>query len=67
MDRSPEFLFKTSYLYVSIKNWSCFRWTLGGAIFVPRALFGANKFKYGPLGNIRELDLVVSNQEILYV
>ena len=39
----------------------------GGAMFVPRALFGANKFKYGPLGNIRDLDLVVSNQEILYV
>ena len=24
-------------------------------------------FKYGPLGDIRDLDLVVSNQEILYV
>ena len=26
-----------------------------------------SKFKYGPLGGIRDLDLVVSNQEILYV
>ena len=26
-----------------------------------------SKFKYGPLGNIRDLDLVVSNQEILHV
>ena len=26
-----------------------------------------SKFKYGPLGDIRDLDLVVSNQEILYV
>ena len=26
-----------------------------------------SKFKYGPLGDIRDLDLVGSNQEILYV
>ena len=40
LDRSPECLFKTSNLYGSIKNWPCSWWTLGGAIFVPRALFG---------------------------
>ena len=38
-------------------------WTLGGAIFVPRALFGANL----NMDDIRALDLLVSNQEILYV
>ena len=42
-------------------------WTLGGAIFVPRALFGANLSMVNPLGDIRDLDQVVSNQEILYV
>ena len=26
-----------------------------------------SKFKYGPLGDIRDRDLLVSNQEILYV
>ena len=26
-----------------------------------------SKFKYGPLGDIRDLDLVVPDQEILYV
>ena len=25
-----------------------------------------SKFKYGPLGDIRDLDLVVSNQDVLY-
>ena len=37
------------------------------AIFVPRALFGANLNMVNPLGDIRDLDQVVSNQEILYV
>ena len=40
---------------------------LGGAIFVARALFGANLNMVHPLGDIRDQDLVVSNQEILYV
>ena len=40
---------------------------IGGAIFVPRALFGANLNMVHPLGDIRDLDLVVSNQENLYV
>ena len=35
--------------------------------FCPRALFGANLNIVHPLGDIRDLDLVVSNQEILYV
>ena len=37
------------------------------AIFVPRALFGANLNVVNPLGDFRGLDLPVSNQEILYV
>ena len=37
------------------------------AIFVPRALFGANLNVVNPLGDIRGLDLPVPNQEILYV
>ena len=40
---------------------------LGGAIFVPRAIFGANLDMVYPLSDIRDLDLVVSNQKILYV
>ena len=40
---------------------------LGGIIFVPRAIFGANLNKVYPLGDIRDLELVVSNPEILYV
>ena len=42
LNRSPESLFKTSNLYVSIINWPCSWWTLGGAIFVPITLFGAH-------------------------
>ena len=42
-------------------------WALGEAILVPRALFGANLNMVHPLGDIRDLDLLVSNQEILYV
>ena len=42
-------------------------WTLGGAIFVPRAIFGAILNIVYPLDDIRDLDLVVSNREILYV
>ena len=41
--------------------------TLGGAIFVPRALFRANLNMVHPLGDIWDQDLAVSNQEILYV
>ena len=67
LDRSPEFLFKTLNLYVSIKNWPCSGEPLMGAIFVPRALFGANLNMIHPLGDIRDLYLLVSNQEILYV
>ena len=51
------YLFKTDMLW----------WTLGGAIFVPRALFGANLNMVNPLVDIRDLDLVVSNQETLFV
>ena len=36
-------------------------------MFVPRALFGAILDMVHPLGDIRDLGLVVSNQEILYV
>ena len=42
-------------------------WTLGGAIFVPRTLFRENLNMVHPLGDIWDQDLVVSNQEILYV
>ena len=42
-------------------------WALGEAIFVPRALLGAKLNMVHPLGDIRDLDLLVSNQEILYV
>ena len=35
--------------------------------FVPRALFEANLNMVHPLDDIRDLDLVVSNQESLYV
>ena len=60
LDRSPEFLFKTSNLYLLkmtmllVNPW----WD---------HLCSQSKFKYGPLGDIRDLDLVVLNQEILYV
>ena len=37
------------------------------AIFVPRALFGANLNVVNTLCDFRGLDLPVSNQEILYV
>ena len=37
------------------------------AISVPRALFGAHLNMVIPLGDIRDLDLLVSNQESLYV
>ena len=40
-------------------------WTLYGTIFVRRALFGANLNMVHPLGDIRDLDLVVSNQVAL--
>ena len=65
--RSPEFLFKTSNLYVSIKNWSCSGEPLVGSFFGARALFWANLNTIHPLGDIRDQDLVVLNQEILYV
>ena len=51
------YLFKTDHALV-IPWW---------AIFVPRALFRANLNMVHPLGDIRDQDLVVSNQEILYV
>ena len=35
-------------------------------LFCPQSSIWS-KFKYGPLGDIRDLDLVVSNQEILHV
>ena len=35
--------------------------------WVPRAVFGANLNMVHPLGDIRDLDLLVANQEILYV
>ena len=35
--------------------------------FVHRALFGASLNMVHPLADIRDLDLLVSNQEILYV
>ena len=56
LDRSPEIFFKTSYLYVSIKTDPALvnPWW-------PRALFGANLNTVYPLGDIRNLDLVVSN------
>ena len=38
-----------------------------GAIFVHRAVFGAYLNMVHPLGDIRDLDLVISNREILYV
>ena len=63
LERSPEsfkplifmYLLKTDHALVS-------PWL---AIF-PRSSI-LSKFKYGPLGDIRDLVLVVSNQEILYV
>ena len=42
-------------------------WTLDGAIFVSRALYGANLNMVHPLGDIRDLDPVVLNQESLFV
>ena len=62
LGRSPECLFKTSNLYVSIKT----DHAPGEPFFCPQSSFWSI-FKYGPLGDIRDLDLVVSNQEILYV
>ena len=64
LERSPEFfkprifmyLLKTDHALVS--PW----W----AIF-PRSSILSKFKKYGPLGDIRDLVLVVSNQEILYV
>ena len=55
------YLLKTM-VSIKTKLW----WTLGGTIAVPRALFGAYLNMVHPLGDIRDLDLVVSNQEILY-
>ena len=62
LDRSPEYLFKTSNLYVSIKTDHAPGEPLVGPFLSPELYF-----KYGPLGDIRDLDLEVSNQEILYV
>ena len=59
LDRSPEFLFKASKLTMLLVN----RWR---GHFCPKS-FIWSKFKYGSLGDIRDLDLVGSNQEILYV
>ena len=42
LDRSPEVLFKTSNLYISIKTDHALDEPLAGGIFVPRAPFGAN-------------------------
>ena len=39
---------------------------LVGQFLSPRSSIWS-KFKYGPLGGIRDLDLVVSNQDILYL
>ena len=66
LDRSPEFLFKTSHLYVSIKNWPCSGEPLVVPYFVPRAIFGANLNMVYPLDDIKDPDLVVSNKEISY-
>ena len=67
LDRSPEFLFKTSNLYESITNQAPGEPLVGVPDHVcPQRSFWS-KFKYGPLGDIRDLDLVVSSQEILYV
>ena len=58
LDRSPEFLFKTLNLYVSIKTDHALvnPWWVN---FVPRALFGANLNMVHPLGDIRDLVLLV--------
>ena len=40
---------------------------LVGPFLSPRTLFGANFNIDHPLGDIRDLDLVASNQESLYV
>ena len=65
LDRSPVFLFKTSNLYVSIEKLTTL---LMNPLWGPFSLeFYLEQTKYGPLGDIRDLDLVVSNQEILYV
>ena len=66
LDRSPEFIFKTSYLYESIKKLIMLLVTPLWGHFCPQISIWS-KFKYGPLGDIRDLDLVVSNQEILYI
>ena len=68
LDRSPEFLFKISYLYESIiTNQAPGDPLVGVPDHVCPQSSIWSKFKYGPLGDIRDLDLVVSSQEILYV
>ena len=67
LDRSSEFLFKTSNLYVFIGNWPRSGEPLVGPFLSPRAVFRANLNMVLPLGDILDQDLVVSNQEILYV
>ena len=66
LDRSPESLFKTSNLYVSIKKLTMLLVNPWWGHFCPHNSVWST-FKYGPLGDIRDLDLVVSKQEILYV
>ena len=65
LDRSPEFLFKTSYLYLSIKTDFALDEPLAGPFLSPELLLEQIYIWFTV--DIRDLDLVVSNQEILYV
>ena len=66
LDSSPEFLFKPLISLYLLKTDHALVSPWWGH-FVTRALLGANLNMAHPLGEFRDLDQVVSNQEVLYV
>ena len=66
LDRSPEFLFKTLNLLYLLKTDLALVNPWWGH-FCPNSSIWTNLNIVYPLGDIRDLDLLVSNQEILYV
>ena len=63
LDRSPEYFLKSLIYMYLLKTDKLLVNPLWGH-FCPQSSIWC-KFKYGPLGDIRDLDIVVSNQEIL--
>ena len=65
LDRSPEFLLKL-LIYMYLLKTGHALVNLWWGQYVLRALFGANLNMVHPLGDIRDLDLVVSNHVSIY-